>query len=57
MSIRLYVYMPICLYVHMSICLYILEFERENEVEPNFFLYANKFNVTPDDKIFTENKN
>ena len=33
-----------------------LEFERENEVEPNFFQYANKFNVTTDDNIFTENK-
>ena len=33
-----------------------LEFERNNEVEPNFSRYANKFNVIPDDKIFTESK-
>ena len=33
-----------------------LEFERDNEVEPNFFRYANKFNATADDIIFTKPK-
>ena len=33
-----------------------LEFERDNEVEPNFFRYANKFNATADDILFTKPK-
>ena len=33
-----------------------LEFERDNKVEPNFFRYANKFNATADDIIFTKPK-
>ena len=33
-----------------------LEFERDNEVEPNFFRYANKFNATADDIIFSKPK-
>ena len=33
-----------------------LEFERDNEVEPNYLRYANKFNATADDVIFTKPK-
>ena len=34
-----------------------LEFERNNEVEPNFLRYTNKFNVIIDDEILGKSKN